>query len=371
MPLITPRSRNARGARSRNSGSTVSDGDARRRRGSSPISGRLRTAILALLLILAAGTLGYTAFGYGALDALFQTVITVTTVGFGEVHRFDASEKVFTIALIFAGVGTAGYTFSLLVESFIEDYFADVIRRRRMDRRINAMCDHVIVCGWGRVGQSIAHYLQTSRSDVVVVDTDAERLENVNGPYVHGDATDENVLRAAGIDRARVLITALNADADNLYVTLTGRSMHPNIFIVSRAASEAAVPKLLQAGADRTVNPQDLGGARMAALAIQPHVAEFLDVVMHDGSLEFRLEQIDVPEGSPVAGHTLRSARVHAHTGALVLALRHPGEEFRTNPPPEAEVRGGDVLIVIGNASQIESLRTLAAGNPAGVEPPG
>lgn len=109
----------------------------------------------------------------------------------------------------------------------------------------------------------------------------------------------------------------------------------------------------------------------MAALAIQPHVAEFLDVVMHDGSLEFRLEQIDVPEGSPVAGHTLRSARVHAHTGALVLALRHPGEEFRTNPPPEAEVRGGDVLIVIGNASQIESLRTLAAGNPAGVEPPG
>ena len=131
-----------------------------------------------------------------------------------------------------------------------------------------------------------------------------------HGPAVCGDATDEAVLQAAGIDRAGVLITALNSDADNLYVTLTGRSMCPDLFIVSRTASDAAVPKLIHPGADRVVNPQDLGGARMAALAVQPHVAEFLNVVMHDGSLEFRLQEIDVPSGSPLVGQTLRSARV-------------------------------------------------------------
>jgi voltage-gated potassium channel len=206
--------------------------------------------------------------------------------------------------------------------------------------------------------------------DVVVIDGSAERLTSVTAPYVHGNATDEGVLRQAGIDRARVLVTALNTDADNLYVTLTARSMAPELFIVSRAASESAVGKLLYAGADRVVNPQDLGGARMAALAVQPHVADFLDVVMHDGSLEFRLEQVEVPLDSPLAGETLRSARVHDRTGTLVLAMRDPGKEFRTNPPPTAEIVGGEVLIVIGDAGQVGSLRALASGNGAG-EPDG
>lgn len=238
-----------------------------------------------------------------------------------------------------------------------------------MERQIREMRGHVVLCGWGRVGQAIARYLLTSNDDVVVVDSSAERIATVDGPAVCGDATDEEVLRAAGIDRARVLITALNGDADNLYVTLTGRSMRPDLFIVSRIAAEAAAAKLIQAGADRVVNPQDLGGARMAALAVQPHVAEFLDVVMHDGSLEFRLEQIDVPANSSLVGQTLRSARVHANTGALVLALRHPTEEFRTNPPPEAEIGEGDVLVVVGNVEQIESLRSLALSQGALGEP--
>jgi voltage-gated potassium channel len=128
-------------------------------------------------------------------------------------------------------------------------------------------------------------------------------------------------------------------------------------------AQESAIAKLLQAGADRVVNPQDLGGARMAALSVQPHVAEFLDVVMHDGRLEFHLEQVDIPASSPLVGQSLRSSRVHAHTGALVPALRHPGGEFRTNPAPEAEVAAGDVLVVIGNLEQVEALRTLAGGH--------
>ncbi|NNN20197.1 MAG: potassium channel protein [Acidimicrobiaceae bacterium] len=313
-----------------------------------------------MVAVLVAGTLGYMAFGYGVIDSLFETVITVTTVGYGEVHPFTAGEQVFSIVLILLGVGTAAYTFSVLIETFMEGYLGGGFRRRKMDQQIRAMDQHVIVCGWGRVGRAIYHNLKASHEDVVVVDASSQRLATVDGYYIHGDATDERILREAGIERARVLITALNADADNLYVTLTARSMCPDIFIVSRAASEQAVPKLHQAGANRVVNPQDLGGARMAALAVQPHVAEFLDVVMHDGGLDFRLEQIEVSEESPLVGETLRSAMVHDQTGTLVLAMRDTGGAFRTNPPPTAEIRAGEVLIVIGDADQVSSLRMLA-----------
>ncbi|HEY1917445.1 MAG TPA: potassium channel protein [Streptosporangiaceae bacterium] len=320
---------------------------------------RLLIGLAGLLAVLAAGTVGYIGFGLSLLDAVFQTVITVSTVGFGEARPFDSGEKVFTIVLIFVGVGMAAYTFGVSIDTVVEGYLDGTFRRRRMQRRIDAMHDHMILCGWGRVGQAIAR--RTAGADLVVVDTAAERIGTVSGPYVHGDATSEEVLQAAGIDRARVLVTALNTDADNLYVTLTARSMSPDLFIVSRAASESAVGKLVQAGADRVVNPQDLGGARMAALAYQPHVAEFLDVIMHDGSLEFRLEEVEVPAGSPLAGQTLRSARIHDRTGTLVLAMRHPDQGFHTNPPPTAQIAGGEILIVIGDGNQVASLRALAA----------
>jgi len=336
----------------------IRTGDARR----TGTARKLRTGLIGLFIVLVAGTAGYMGFGYGFIDAVFQTVITVTTVGFGEVRHFDDGEKLFTIALILTGVGTAAYTFSVLVETFVEGYLADEFGRRRMRHQIQEMHDHVVLCGWGRVGRAIAHSLRMANDDVVVVDSSPERIATVDGPAVCGDATDEEVLHSAGLDRARVLITALNGDAENLYVTLTGRSLRSDLFIVSRTASESAVAKLLQAGADRVVNPQELGGARMAALAVQPHVADFLDVVMHDDRLEFRLEQIDVAATSPLVGQSLRSGRVHALTGALVLALRHPGEAFCTNPPPEAEVGPADVLVAIGNVEQIRALRSLALG---------
>ncbi len=336
-----------------------------RRRGLSPHR-RLYIGITGLVLVIIVGTVGFLGFGMGFLDALFQTVITVSTVGFGEARPFDTGEKVFTIFLILVGVAMAAYTFGVVIDTFVEGYLGGTYRRRRMEREINAMRGHVILCGWGRVGQAIARHLLSSEAEIVIVDASTDRLATVSTPYVHGDATDEAVLRAAGIERARVLVTALNTDADNLYVTLTARSMAARLFIVSRAATEAAVGKLVYAGADRVVNPQDLGGARMAAFAVQPHVAEFLDVVMHDGSLQFRLEEVEVPVGSPLAGETLRSARVHDRTGTLVLAMRHPDREFRTNPPPTAEIVGGEVLIVIGDADQVGALRSLALGKPGG-----
>ena len=321
---------------------------------------RLIFGICGLLIMLIIGEIGYVSFGYTALDALFQTVITVSTVGFGEVHAFSSGEKIFTIFLILGGVGTAAYTFSVIIETLVEGYLSEQLGKRKMERQIAAMENHIILCGWGRVGTSIAHHLAQSGINIVVIDNSPERISTVKGPAICGDATAEEVLLQAGITRAKVLITALYGDAENLYVTLTARSLSPDIFIVSRTATTSAVAKLRQAGADRIVNPQDLGGIKMASLALQPQVAEFLDFVMHDGSLEFRLEQVDIPDGSTLVGETLRSARVHAMTGALVLGLRHQEGEFITNPPPESEITVGDVLVVIGNQDQLAALRTIA-----------
>ncbi len=233
-----------------------------------------------------------------------------------------------------------------------------------MERRIAAMHDHIVLCGWGRVGRAIARYVTGAGYEIVVVDMSAERLADVPGNTVQGDATDDAVLRSAGIERAHVLVTALNADPDNLYVTLTARSLCPDLFIVSRANTDSAVPKLQQAGANRVVNPQNIGGARMAAFAIQPHVAEFVDVVMHDGSLEFRLEELPVPPGSPLDGKTLRDSRIRDRTGALVLAMRDESGDFTTNPPPGTRIQAGQILIAIGTSSQLEALSDSVGPSP-------
>lgn len=225
-----------------------------------------------------------------------------------------------------------------------------------MERRIENLKNHVILCGWGRVGQAIARHVAGADHDMVVVDISSERLPPAPALTVRGDATDDAVLRSAGIERAGVLVTALSADPENLYVTLTARSLCPDLFIVARAYADSSVDKLLQAGANRVVNPSNIGGARMAAFALQPHVAEFVDVVMHDGSLEFRLEEVPVPDGSPLDGRTLRDAHIRDRTGALVLAMRNETGSFMTNPGPEVKIHAGQILIAIGTGAQLAAL---------------
>lgn len=232
-----------------------------------------------------------------------------------------------------------------------------------MQRRIDALEDHVIVCGWGRVGRAIKPSLHgLDRSAVVVVDRDPARVAVAGDLVVEGDATDDGVLRRAGIERARALVAALDSDADNVYVTLSARALRPDLFIVARARVDAAEALLLQAGADRVVNPQAIGGARMAALVNQPHVADFLDVAMHDAGLEFRLAELTVGAGTPVAGRSLRDAHLRDATGALVLAVREPGGTFRTNPDPSEVMDAGEVLIAIGTEAQLAALRDLVTG---------
>ena len=326
---------------------------------------RVRWGAALFALVLVGGSLGYIALGFGVLDATYQTVTTVTTVGFREVQPLTAGGKVFTMVLILGGVGTALYTFGVLVEALVEGHFSRLLGRRRMDRDIERLRGHVIICGWGRVGRAIARYVTGAGQPVVVVDRDLARLDGSGHPFVHGDATDDEVLARAGIDDASVLVAALNTDADNLYVTLSSRSVRPDLVIIARARTESSEPKLERAGANRVVNPQLLGGQRMAAFALQPHVAEFLDVVMHDGSLEFRLEEVVVASGSSLVDRSLRDSHLRDRTGALVLALRDTAGGFTTNPPPETIITPGQILIAIGTSEQLASLANVSSGADA------
>lgn len=328
-------------------------------------------ALGVLLAVIVGGTVGYVILGFSVLDAVYQTVTTVTTVGFREVEPLTGAGKVFTIVLVIVGVGTALYALVLVMETLLERQLPDVFGRRRMERKISAMRDHVVVCGWGRVGRAIARELVAAGSELVIIDSDASRLEHADHPVVLGDATEDEVLDRAGVTRARAVVAALSNDAGNLFVTISARALRPDLFIVARVRVTENEEKLRRAGADRVVNPQSIGGARMAAFVVQPHVTEFLDVVMHDKDIELRLEELVVPESSPIAGTSIRDARVRDRTGALVLALRAADGTFTTNPSPETVIRPGQVIIAIGTPRDLGSLEQLVGRHAAHTTPEG
>lgn len=321
---------------------------------------RLGIAISLLLGVLVFGTVGYLLLGFSLIDALYQTVTTVATVGFREVVPFGTAERIFTMLLIIVGVGAVLYALGSLIETLIEGRLLETIGRMRMERTIETLQDHVIVCGWGRVGRSIAAEVVAAGKPIVVIDEEAERLADCPHPTVHGDCTEDDTLERAGIARASSLVAAVDVDAANSFITLSARAIRPDIFIVARARSVDSEAKLLRAGADRVVNPQNIGGARMAAFVLRPHVAEFLDVVMHERNLEFRLEEIPIVDGSPLAGRTLREAHLRDQTGALVLAVRDTRGSFLSNPDPDVRIEPGQVLIAIGTEEELAALALAA-----------
>ena len=230
-----------------------------------------------------------------------------------------------------------------------------------MDREIGRLTSHVIICGWGRVGRASAQYLTAIGERFVIIDRDAARLDGLPYPTVLGDVTDDSILQAAGIASARALIAAVDTDADNVYVTLSSRALRPDLVIIARARTESSKSKLVRAGADRAVNPQLIGGRRMAAFALSPHVAEFLDVVMHDEALEFRMEQVEIVPESALAGRCLREVRLAETTGALLLAVRSGASgTFLANPGQETVLEPHMILIAVGTDAQLDLLRRLA-----------
>lgn len=320
---------------------------------------RVRFGLGLLSLVVALATLSYMALGMSALDALYQAVSVVFAVGLGLPISLTPRFQAVTIVVVLVGTGTVLFTLTMVIDALVEGRLSEKIGRRRMQQRLDRLEGHVVVCGLGQVGCALVHELRRQGQTVVAVDRASDALPLVGEQTVLGDATHDAVLIAAGIERASTLAVAMNSDADNLYVTLSARALNPRLFIVARANEANAEPKLRQAGADRVVNPHRMSGNRMAALVTQPHVSDFLDVVMHDRELEVRLVEVPVRVGSPFAGLTLQACRVQDRSGATVVAIRHVGGAFDTNPAPATVLEPGDVIIALGTAEQVQVLRSL------------
>ena len=317
--------------------------------------GRFWAGLSLLALVTAAGTIGYQRLGLTVGEALYQTVITITTVGYQEIGTVTGSYRVFTILLIMFGVGTALYTSGVLIESLFEGRLDVEIRRRRMQKQIDRLSGHVVLCGYGQVGSAIHREMTTAGRTVVIIDR-----RELDGELPHalvGEATDDGVLASAGLERASALVLALDSDVDNLYVALTARSMCPGLFIVARSNKASAEPKLRQAGVDRVVNTHEIGGSRMAALVLHPGVVDYLGEVMRNEELSVRLAEAPVAAGGPFAGRALSECRIAETTGATVLAIRRDGA-FMTDPPDDLALAAGDVLIALGTQQQLADLES-------------
>jgi voltage-gated potassium channel len=314
--------------------------------------------------LMLGGTIGYMIIeGWSLSEALFMTVITLSTVGYGEVRPLTNIGMVFSIILIFFGVGTVAYTFSTVADYIVAGELRGVLRRQRMIREIGKLRNHYIICGYGRVGKQVADGLQSDGYDIVVVEADPEQarpLEEDLVNHILGDAAEDRVLLEAGIEHARGLFTCLRDDADNVLVTLTARTLNPALFIIARSNATSTEQKLHIAGANQVINPYLIAGHRMATQMIHPGVMEFLDVVMRRKDLELHIEEIIVGEGSTLEGRALSESRVRSETGVNVLAIRRADDRLFTDVGPEFLLRRGDALICLGTPQQLASLADLA-----------
>ena len=318
--------------------------------------------ILALLVaVLVFGTIGYVVIeGWSVFDAMYMTLITVGSVGFGEVHPLSMAGRVFTMVLIVVGLGTVAYGLSAITALWVEGDLSHFWEKRRMERRIEVLHDHVIVCGAGETGQFIARELLQTRTPFVCIEADLARepaLQAFGVLYILGDATDTHVLRLARVEVARGLIACMPSDKDNLFTLLTGRELNPSMRIVSRVSSEDSRPKLLKAGADAVVSNKSIGALRLASEMLRPHVVSFLDAMLREPD-SMRVQEI--PVGDAVAGRSLRDLDLQQRAGVVVFALREADTDRHCyNPPPERTLRAGDVLIACANHEQLATVRRL------------
>lgn len=319
--------------------------------------------VLLLVVVLLIGTLGYRILlGWTWLEAFYFTVITISTVGYGEIHELGEADRVFTIFLMFTSVGIVMYSASALAEIVVETRFSGLRRRRRMQSRIDRISDHYIICGYGRTGSSVFNSLRRSRHPLVVVETSADKvapLQEENLPVVVGDATEDECLNRAGIARARGLIAALGNDAENVYLILSARALNRNITIVSWATSVEAESKILRAGATHVISPYLIAGVRMAHLLETPHALAFFDHAMSRRTAEFQLGEILIRGDSPLIENSLKSLNIRRDVGVIVVGIRRADGSFQFNPPADTVFQEGDMLIGMGSEQQLEQLREM------------
>ena len=323
-------------------------------------------SLVILTAVVAAGTAGYVAIeGWDWFDSLYMTVITLTTIGYGEVHQLDRAGRAFTIVLIFFGVGTAAFALRNAAKLMLEGELGAIFGRKKLDKKIRGLKDHYIVCGFGRMGRLITRELMLKPVPFVVIEKNASALQEGDWEkylIIVGDADRDETLIRAGIERARGLITVVSTDADNLYIVLTARGLAPELYIVARSGEEGSEKKLKRAGASKVISPYLIGADRMAQAVLRPNVVDFIEFATQSENMDLKMEEVTINSGSALVGKALSESGIRHDLGIIIVAIKRADGRMDFNPSPVSVIGEGDCLIALGQPERLRVLEDITKG---------
>ena len=325
---------------------------------------KIKFSLLSLIILIGGGTFGYSAIeDCNLFESLYMTIITLTTVGYNEVHNLSHQGQIFTIFLIIFGVGTIAYTIGSMIQFMVEGQLHQILGRKKVQKQIGRLQGHYIICGYGRIGRLISREFASKPTPFIVVENDPKRCQRLADDghlFIEGDATQDEVLERAGIHQAKGLITAVTSDAANVFIILTARGINPELFIMARASEEGAEVKLVRAGANKVVSPYTIGANRMAQAILRPLVVDFIDIATGQKNISLQMEEIPVAPESRLVGKDLIQSGIRKELGLIIVGIKHDGEMI-FNPAANTIIEAGNTLIALGEYPEIQKLEVIAA----------
>lgn len=323
---------------------------------------KLFLALFLIVFVVSFGTIGYIVIErWNFQDSLYMTITTLTTVGYREVKELSSVGRWFTIILIIGGVGTVLYALSTGAKFILEGELQEIYGRRRLEKKIKELHGHYIICGYGRMGKIIARELKNEKVKFVAIEKNPTVHDKEEAFVITGDASQDEILKEVGVERAKGLITVLPTDAENLYVVLSAKGLNPNLFIVARAGEEGSEQKLLRAGADRVISPYHIGGLRIAHTVLKPAVVDFIELATKSGNIDLQMEEIPIPDVSVYSGLSLDKCGFGKELGVIIVAIKKPNGDMKFNPTYLTLVEPGDTLIALGEVSKLKVLKEMIA----------
>lgn len=323
---------------------------------------RIISPVIAIIGVISFGTIGYSVIeGWNFFDSLYMTVTTLTTVGYQEVHALTNKGRTFTIILILFGVGAMFYAMGVAARVIFEGEIREILGRKKLNKKIEKIENHYIICGYGRMGKIICREMMQSNASFVVIEKTPGILNSIDKDIlvIEGDATQDSVLKTAGVERALALISVLSSDAENLYVVLSARGLNPKLKIVARASEEGVEDKLVRAGADKVISPYHIGGLRIAHTILKPAVVDFIEFATRSRNIELQIEEIKVKEGSNIVGQGLDECGIRKDLGIIIVAIKRAAGDMEFNPTSASVIKQGDTLIAMGESKQLDALERL------------